>query len=162
MNERNKILLSIAVAGLFILLGFAGYGGMANNTLSGNQVLMPANSGTATAVGYAGECGKDVFGVTVIQTCTEATWSYSCSTGSLVHEYKPAITIKKANWNIISWTDSKTGWTTDDSNHIAYGDFQYHWGIWYIHATQSYYCKITVSPNSWGGYSTSYGSGCYC
>lgn len=96
---------------------------------------------------------KALFGtVTVLTTEFNASWTFSWNNGNLVNHYTPLWQVTKANWDILAWVNlDPPNWAeTAPNTWLAYGNGEYHIGIWYLSITQNFYSKVNVDPNSYG------------
>ncbi len=154
MNRRKKLIIGVIVA-VFIMMAFL-------PTVDS----MPANGNIANVATGCGHNGgyvtfEDILHQYLFKTHFSAYWKYSCLNGSSVKEYSPSWSFNKNGWDLVAWIHmDKAQWAHKKSGDwMAYGDGEYHVGIWYISTTQSFYSSVTVEPNSYGGSTFNSGSG---
>lgn len=104
---------------------------------------------------------KDIYGITILRTEFNASWTFSWNNGSLVNHYTPLWQATQVNWAFIAWFNlNPPNWVeTAPNTWMAYGNGQYHVGFWYFSATQNFYSKVNVGPNSYGSATGSAGFG---
>jgi hypothetical protein len=106
-------------------------------------------------------CVYDIFHQFLFKTTFLANWTYSISNGNYVSGYSPYWSYSKNAYDIVAWIHmDKPAWANQGNDKwMAYGDGQYHIGLWYFSITQGFYSKVVVNPNSYGCSTFSAGNG---
>jgi len=160
MNKK-RIVIGVLMAGIVAMMAFLPViNAMPNNDMANNGQT-PEVSGVFASSGLCVVTFCDIFHQKVLTTNFEANWTYSPDNGSLIHEYSIYWESAKTWWDLISWVHiDSPAWANPSSNcYVAYGNGQYHVGVWYISITEDFHSQEKVLPNSYGCGQGSSGNG---